>query len=934
MSSKGLIGLITLLAVLVLSIPTAGKSLAQGATGPAAPPLPTAELSVSAEALPLSVTLEPSLIRQGTAVSALEDSLAQLYAAYKAGDSDKLATFAGQHHVDLAGATVRVILEMAESPEPQAVGGPSLETVALPDGRVAQIYRAPRIAIRQELADAIIAAGATYETAYENWVQVLTPLASLQALARVPGVRYVRLPFPAEPDHALGSLAPLAGTQTTQGVNLTNANTWHAAGLDGTGVHLAVFDSGFTGWDARQAGGDLPGGGNLVLHDFSTAYSFGPPGTSGYSHGTACAEIAYDMAPGATVHLYAWGTEAEFGNAVNDYITRVSGRKVVTQSIGWINAGPYDGTGPINTILNNAQAAGIFWANAAGTYQKQHWSGTATRQGTTDSIAFGTGNMQGFGPELGYVWNIPAGETITAFLEWNDWNAGRTGNQSHIDYDLYLLRWTGSAWSVVASARGNQCSGSILPTEAVVYTTSTGGYFGLAIYRYTGGGTCPNNFGHWLQLFTFNSFGQPGQGAMNSFWYTNPCNSIGIPADGDSAMAVGASFWNEDSTSPLYGLETFSSFGPHNASGGGNPGTTVNKPDVVAPDGVNTATYGASNGVNLANGGTGFWGTSASAPHVAGLAATAWESYPDYTLAQLRNYVQSQALYKAGGGTCGGALTAASLLPESGTQNNRYGWGRIHLGTPTPTPTPTATPTQTPTATPTHTPTATATSMPTPTPTPTATPTQTPTATPTHTPTATATSMPTPTPTPTATPTETPTATPTHTPTATASTPTPTPTSTPSMRWIYLPMVVKQWPRPTPPPPPTNTPTRAPTPTATPTPCFQGPWEREPNNSYGEANGPLCSNREYRGYPDDQRDYFSIHPLSGGQITITLKNHTGQGVQLQLFYGDVGHRVGYDPDPPYKIEYLGDPGWYYIYIYTASGYNNTTAYTLRATFPE
>ena len=96
----------------------------------------------------------------------------------------------------------------------------------------------------------------------------------------------------------------------------------------------------------------------------------------------------------------------------------------------------------------------------------------------------------------------------------------------------------------------------------------------------------------------------------------------------------------------------------------------------------------------------------------------------------------------------------------------------------------------------------------------------------------------------------------------------------------------------------------------------------------------MCSNREYRGYPDDQRDYFSIHPLSGGQITITLKNHTGQGVQLQLFYGDVGHRVGYDPDPPYKIEYLGDPGWYYIYIYTASGYNNTTAYTLRATFPE
>ena len=339
--------------------------------------------------------------------------------------------------MDPAAAAVRVILEMNESPAAHAVGRPGLETVTLPDGRTAQITHTPPITIRQDLAEAIAAAGATYETAYENWVQVLAPLASLEALAQIPGVRIVRLPFPAEADHAPGkgapaNLAPLAGTQTTQGVNLTNASTWHAAGLDGTGVHLAVFDNGFTGWDARQLGGDLPVGGNLLLHDFSAAYSFGPPGTPAEEHGTACAEIAYDMAPGAPVHLYAWGTEAEFGNAVNDYINNVSGRKVASMSIGWLNAGPYDGTGPLNTIVNNAQAAGIFWANAAGSYQKQHWSGTATRSGTTDGVAFGTGNVQGFGPEPGYVWNIPAGSTITAFLEWNDWNAARTGNQSHM----------------------------------------------------------------------------------------------------------------------------------------------------------------------------------------------------------------------------------------------------------------------------------------------------------------------------------------------------------------------------------------------------------------------------------------------------------------------------------------------------------------------
>ncbi len=134
---------------------------------------------------------------------------------------------------------------------------------------------------------------------------------------------------------------------------------------------------------------------------------------------------------------------------------------------------------------------------------------------------------------------------------------------------------------------------------------------------------------------------------------------------------------------PLYGLETFTSLGPRNAAGGTNPGAAVNKPDVVAPDGVSTVTYGASTGVNYANGGNGFWGTSASSPHTAGLAAVVWSSRPAYTLAQVRSYVQAQALYKGAGGTCGGSLAAAPAggdpAPASGVQNNRYGWGRINL---------------------------------------------------------------------------------------------------------------------------------------------------------------------------------------------------------------------------------------------------------------
>jgi hypothetical protein len=116
-------------------------------------------------------------------------------------------------------------------------------------------------------------------------------------------------------------------------------------------------------------------------------------------------------------------------------------------------------------------------------------------------------------------------------------------------------------------------------------------------------------------------------------------------------------------------------------------------------------------------------------------------------------------------------------------------------------------------------------------------------------------------------------------------------------------------------------------------PIFEGPQEQEDNDTYLQANGSLVSGRDYSGYPDDEKDYFGIYVRNSGNISVDLTNHTGSGVQLQLFRGSVSNRVGYDVSAPYHIDYTGPPGWYYIYIYTASGYNSTTPYTLRATYP-
>jgi len=113
---------------------------------------------------------------------------------------------------------------------------------------------------------------------------------------------------------------------------------------------------------------------------------------------------------------------------------------------------------------------------------------------------------------------------------------------------------------------------------------------------------------------------------------------------------------------------------------------------------------------------------------------------------------------------------------------------------------------------------------------------------------------------------------------------------------------------------------------------FEGPWEAEPNNASSQANGPLRSGKDYYGYPDDSWDYFSICTHTSGNITIDLTNHTGQGVQLQL-RDQSGNLLKYVYGQPYHIDHTGQAGCYYIGIYTGSGYNSTTQYTLRVTYP-
>lgn len=207
-----------------------------------------------------------------------------------------------------------------------------------------------------ELDNACVAAaalGADIEASYENLVRVSVPVSALIDLAEDPAVRFVRLPL---------RPVPLV---VSEGMGLINADVWHMAGYTGAGVKIGILDGGFNGYTGLL-GTELPAA--------VTTQWFGSGGTEGTSvHGTACAEIVYDIAPDADFYLTNIDDGIDFGNAVDWLISQ--GVDVISCSLIWPAGGTGDGTGYFCDRVTDARAAGILWAQAAGNYAQSHWQG-------------------------------------------------------------------------------------------------------------------------------------------------------------------------------------------------------------------------------------------------------------------------------------------------------------------------------------------------------------------------------------------------------------------------------------------------------------------------------------------------------------------------------------------------------------------------------
>ena len=444
-------------------------------------------------------------------------------------------------------------------------------------------------------------------------VRVAIPARELIAATQVAGVHFIRPP-----------MRPSANAVTSEGVALIAADAYHTNGLLGKGIKVAVLDEGFT--DASDLGQDIPR--THRVRDFTGTgiYSGGP-------HGTACAEIIHDIAPEAGLYLLRVDDLVGLENA-KDYCIR-EGIDIVSHSMAWLGTGFGDGRGLACEIVDDATDNGVLWVNSAGNYAERQYTGL-----WADSDANAWHDIFGAENEILHLSEVAVGDTIEVWLTWNDWP---TSSQN---YDFYLYRWDAdNELEEVAKSTTVQVRSE--PVESIWHEVVEGGTYGLAVWK------AESARGTVIKLWS---------GNHDLAEHASLIGNIGTPADASGALAVGAIShydWRSGRIAP------YSSLGP-TADG-------RIKPDLVAPSGVSTASYGSS----------GFGGTSAAAPHVAGASALLLSAEPTTTAAELVDVLLASAVDEGDRGadnTFGHGKVVLSPPPRFNTELHFVWDGWLEIG--------------------------------------------------------------------------------------------------------------------------------------------------------------------------------------------------------------------------------------------------------------
>ncbi|HEV8254926.1 MAG TPA: S8 family serine peptidase [Vicinamibacteria bacterium] len=442
------------------------------------------------------------------------------------------------------------------------------------------------------VAAAVQGVGGRIDGTAGNLVSAALPPSSLRSVAAHADVRLMRARFrPHSKKAAALSLSAPAGV-ISQGVAVIGAEAYRTrTGADGHGVTVGILDGTFKG-ALELVGSELPE--DTLATDFVNSHLSSFPDV----HGTACAEIVHDVAPGARIALAAFEDEVSWANAVDELIDK-GGAKVISHSIGFDNLFPPDGNNFFSQKVDAASARGVLFVTAAGNEGGNYFQGRWTDTNANGFLEFAPGL------ELLPIYVGPPSSSVV--VRWDD-----TFGKSNHDYDLLVVRpefaqnpELSEENPYVVGISADAQKGSENPVEAVeIDEVDQPGILYVVIVHDP---ASPVNASQKFWVYAHDGIAEPA--------LATAAGSLSSPGDARGAVTVGAVAFDSRQ------IEGYSSRGP-TADG-------RVKPDVMGPDKVATTSYGAE-----------FPGTSAATPHVAGAAALILSKNPSMNGAALRQALE------------------------------------------------------------------------------------------------------------------------------------------------------------------------------------------------------------------------------------------------------------------------------------------------------
>lgn len=359
-------------------------------------------------------------------------------------------------------------------------------------------------------------------------------------------------------------------------------------GLSGEGIVIGVISDGVEGLDDLKKIGELPE--VTVLSD-----------TVGGDEGSAMLQIIYDIAPNSTLIFHDRGSsQIEYIRAFDALIRR--GCKIICDDITFVEPFFEDGYLSQN-ILDRIVSYNILYITAAGNFAQEHYQ--APFDGY-EELGYNWHNFNNSEGTRDLKFSVEPGVAGHVILQWDD----RFGDSAN-NYDLFLYEESGR--EIARSV--NLQEGSDDPMEWVRFM----------------------NDGNSDRIYTVKVVQAAADDALLEI-YVLPLTGSSIVLDpftsedstfGQQAVKQGITVGSLGEDTENLTARDYSSRGPAYIR---HPTPEFRKkPDVVAPDRISVLTGKMQNAI--------FSGTSASSPHIAGLAALIWSADPSMTYDTVRRYI-------------------------------------------------------------------------------------------------------------------------------------------------------------------------------------------------------------------------------------------------------------------------------------------------------